>query len=104
MGNIAPLNASFMMTSIIGFLVSVIYIYSYSVTWAFTFAFVFVLMFIASLISMVRGDDMELQLYARPRQGGFYMEKILKNNINKSEFSNLQIQEMYLLNNSLGGI
>lgn len=48
----APLKASFMAFSIIGFLVSVIYIADLSVNWAFATGFVFLLMFIASLIAM----------------------------------------------------
>ena len=47
-----PLKASFMAVSIIGFLVSVIYIADYSVNWAFAMGLVFVLMFIASIVSM----------------------------------------------------
>jgi uncharacterized membrane protein len=47
-----PLKNSFMVASIIGFFVSIVYISNYSKTWAFTFALVFVLMFIASMISM----------------------------------------------------
>jgi len=48
----APLKASFMGISIIGFLVSVMYIADYSVNWAFAMGLVFIIMFIASLISM----------------------------------------------------
>lgn len=48
----APLKNSFMVASIIGFFVSVVYISKFSETWAFTFALMFVLMFIASMISM----------------------------------------------------
>ncbi len=49
----APLNATFMIAAILGFLISVVYIRKYDVTWAFAFALVFVLMIIASLIAMV---------------------------------------------------
>ena len=48
----APLKASFMGVSIIGFLVAVIYVREFSVNWAFAMGFVFGLMFIASLITM----------------------------------------------------
>lgn len=66
MEKVAPLKASFMVTSMVGFLISVIYISKVApITWAFTFAVVFVLMFIASMISMMRASPDE-QLYARP--------------------------------------
>lgn len=47
-----PLKASFMAVSMIGFLVSIIYVADYSVNWAFAMGLIFVLMFIASMISM----------------------------------------------------
>jgi len=65
MQKVAPLKASFMVTSMIGFLISVVYISRFSSTWAVAFALVFVLMFIASMISMTRASPDE-QLYARP--------------------------------------
>ena len=52
----APLSAGFMLTSIIGFLVSIWLIMDLSATWGFTFAFFFVLMFIASFISMSKAE------------------------------------------------
>ncbi|MBN1644830.1 hypothetical protein JW851_02180 [Candidatus Woesearchaeota archaeon] len=48
----APLNTAFFATSIIGFMVSVFYIYPQSMPWGTAFGLVFSLMFIASLISM----------------------------------------------------
>jgi len=48
----APLNSAFMAMSIIGFLFSVIYVWSISMQWAFAFAVVFAVMFIAAMISM----------------------------------------------------
>ena len=66
MEKVAPLKASFMVTSIVGFLISVVYISKFSTTWAVTFALVFVLMFIASIISMLNASPDE-QLYARPK-------------------------------------
>ena len=65
MEKVAPLKASFMVTSLVGFLVSVIYVQQFSLTWAVAFAFIFVLMFIASMLSMTCGAPDE-QLYARP--------------------------------------
>ena len=51
---VAPLHGSFMITSIVGFIISFLYIYTQlgNKTWGFTFMLFFVLMFIASIISM----------------------------------------------------
>ena len=67
MQRIAPLKTSFLVTSMIGFLVSVLYIPQFSKTWAFAFGIVFTLMFVASMISMVRGAPEE-QLYPRLKE------------------------------------
>lgn len=48
----APLHGSFMITAIVGMLVSVIYVWPSSLVWGFTLALFFLLMFVASLISM----------------------------------------------------
>lgn len=54
--NIAPLSGGYMITSIVGFLISVYIIPKSGIpnaeTWSFTFVLFFTLMFIASLISM----------------------------------------------------
>lgn len=50
--NIAPLSGGYMITSIVGFLISFYYVSSISKTWGFTFVLFFTLMFVASLISM----------------------------------------------------
>jgi len=50
--NIAPLSGGFMVTSIVGFIVSAVYVYPQNPTWGFTFVLFFILMFIASMISM----------------------------------------------------
>ena len=50
--NIAPLSGGYMITSIVGFLISAFYILPNSATWGFTFVLFFTLMFVASLISM----------------------------------------------------
>ena len=50
----APLNASFMVTAILGLLISVIYVRKLSLTWAFAFSLVFIIMIISALISMVQ--------------------------------------------------
>jgi len=67
MAKVAPLKTSFMLTSMIGFLISILYIPQFSTNWAFAFGLIFVLMFISSLISMIHGAPDE-QLYPRPRK------------------------------------
>ena len=47
-----PLSGTFMITAILGFLISAFYIYDLSEAWGFTFCLFFVLMFIASMISL----------------------------------------------------
>ena len=50
--NIAQLSSGYMLTSIVGFLISAFYILPTSYKWGFTFVLFFALMFVASLISM----------------------------------------------------
>ncbi len=50
--NIAPLSGGYMLTSMVGFIISGFYILPKSQTWGFTFILFFTLMFVASLISM----------------------------------------------------
>ncbi len=59
----AHLSAGFMLTSIIGFLVSALFVMPISESWGFTFALFFTIMFVASIISMTKADftDKELQ-------------------------------------------
>jgi 4-hydroxybenzoate polyprenyltransferase len=51
-----PLSSSFMLTSIVGFLVSMLFVMKISPTWAVTFMIFFIIMFIASIVSMSRID------------------------------------------------
>ncbi|MBI2134445.1 hypothetical protein HYU09_00510 [Candidatus Woesearchaeota archaeon] len=55
--NVAPLKGGYMITSIVGFMISAIYVFPRSQTWGFTFTIFFTLMFVASLISMTYGPD-----------------------------------------------
>jgi len=55
--NVAHLSGGFMITSIVGFLISSVYVYPVSKTWGFTFAIFFTVMFIAATISMTYGPD-----------------------------------------------
>ena len=49
---IVPLNANFMLSSIIGFIISWAYVYPKTMPWGVTLMFFFALMFISSLVSM----------------------------------------------------
>jgi 4-hydroxybenzoate polyprenyltransferase len=59
MARYAPLTSGFMLTSIIGFLVSVFFVVKIDLTWGLTFALFFVIAFIASVVSMskIEADD-----------------------------------------------
>ncbi|MBI4149976.1 hypothetical protein HY488_01080 [Candidatus Woesearchaeota archaeon] len=48
----APLSSSFMLASIIGFLISVLYVWKVNKSFGFTFAIIFGVMLVASIISM----------------------------------------------------
>ncbi|MEM2915767.1 MAG: hypothetical protein QXT19_00165 [Candidatus Woesearchaeota archaeon] len=61
----APLSAGFMVTSIVGFFISLLYVQKFSVPMAVAFAVVFACMFLASMISMSRASP-DAQLGARP--------------------------------------
>jgi len=81
MAKVAPLNSAFMVTAILGFLISVLYVKKFSLTWAVAFALVFFLMIIASLISMleapVRGQLMP-KLERETREKDYVLESIKK--------------------------
>lgn len=47
-----PLKGSFMVTAIVGLLISVFYVLPKDRTWGFTFILFFAIMFVASMISM----------------------------------------------------
>ena len=59
--NIAHLSGGFMITSIVGFLISAVYVYPASQRWGFTFVIFFTLMFIAAMISMTYGPDRSMK-------------------------------------------
>ena len=52
----APLSGGFMATSILGALISIVYVYKQSPDWGITFTFFFAIMFVASIISMTIAD------------------------------------------------
>lgn len=51
---VAPLSKRFMVASIIGILVSTMWLPQYSPTWSVTLGVIFFIMFIASIISMTK--------------------------------------------------
>ncbi len=51
-----PLKGSFMVMGMVGFLISVLYVYPRSNSYGFAFAIVFIAMFISSLISMTHSE------------------------------------------------
>ena len=57
---VAPLTGSFMLISIIGFFISLMWVYPRTASYGFAFALVFTLMFIASIISMTYADVDEI--------------------------------------------
>ena len=52
MYKVAPLPGTFLLTAIVGGIISGTYIYDFDKTWGFTLVLFFVLMFIASIISL----------------------------------------------------
>jgi hypothetical protein len=78
MGKVVPLSSGFMLTSIIGFLVSVFFVLNISETWGFLFTFFFVIMFIASIINMsqLEADNrFELEELAIHEKGHYQRRK-----------------------------
>lgn len=64
----APLSAGFMLTSIIGFMLSILIIYPRWPTWGFTFTLIFTLMFISSVISMTYSEaESHLAIHKRKK-------------------------------------
>ncbi len=65
MFKVAPLKSSFMLVSMLGFMITIVYT-AYGrldATWGFTLGFVFALMFIASIISMTYAPiNLQLQM------------------------------------------
>ena len=61
--NIAPLSGGYMITSIVGFLISAFYVYPNSAKWGFTLVLFFTLMFVAAMISMTYAPtDFQLKI------------------------------------------
>jgi hypothetical protein len=68
---VAPLSSSFLLTSILGFIVSAMYVYKVDRSFGFAFMFIFAVMFIASLISMAQAPvEAEIALDHHVRKSG----------------------------------
>ena len=62
----APLSNIYMMTSMLGFIISAWFLIPISKSWGFTLSLIFLLMFIASVISMTHAPvEAELQIDKR---------------------------------------
>ena len=55
----APLKGSFMITAMLGVLISAFWVFPQSFNYGITFIIIFTIMFIASLISMTKGPAIE---------------------------------------------
>jgi hypothetical protein len=68
----AHLSAGFMLTSIVGFFISLFFVWKINISWGFTFTLFFIVTFIASIISMTKADftdkeyQQELAIHERP--------------------------------------
>ncbi len=83
---IAPLNASFMLTAILGFLISVIYVRKIDLSWATAFAIVFLIMIIAAFISMLKapvGGQLMPKFEKETREPDYVLQKIKKKSYKK---------------------
>ena len=52
----APLNSAFMATSMLGAIISIMYVYPNSFDWGVAFTLIFVIMFVSSIVSMSAAD------------------------------------------------
>jgi len=64
----APLSGGYMATSMLGFLISVVYVYKQSPDWGVTFAFIFAIMFAASVISMTTANPDDFVEFERKKK------------------------------------
>lgn len=72
-----PFSSGFMLSSILGFLVSVFFVMKISSTWGFTFALVFVIMFISSVVTMsqIEAEDKYSLRELAVHEKGHYVRK-----------------------------
>jgi hypothetical protein len=55
----APLSGGYMAASMLGILISLMYVYNQAPDWGITFAVIFSIMFVASVVSMTVADPDE---------------------------------------------
>lgn len=64
--SVAPLPAGFMLTSLVGILLSIVWVYPQSQSWGLGIGIIFSVMFVSSIISMSYGpSEVELGYYKR---------------------------------------
>jgi hypothetical protein len=63
-----PLSSTFMLVSMLGFFISVFWVWSFSVTWGFTFAFMFGIFFIASVYNFTHAPDEDFLAVHEPHR------------------------------------
>ena len=65
---VAPLNGAFMATSMLGLLISLMYVYPQSADFGVASVFVFGIMFVSSIVSMTYADpDMFVELETKKK-------------------------------------
>ena len=62
---VAALPASYMAISLLGFLLSAVYLVQYNLTWGVAFSLIFMMMFLSAMIAMERASP-DKQLAAIP--------------------------------------
>jgi hypothetical protein len=77
MASHVPFSSGFMLTSILGFFISVFFVMKISLTWGFTFALVFVIFFVSSVVSMshIEAEDREAMDKLAMHEKGHYKKK-----------------------------
>jgi hypothetical protein len=70
-----PLTASFMLVSMLGFFVSVFYIWDISTDWGFAFAFVFTTFFVASVYNFTHAPDEDFLAVHEPQRHTKHLKK-----------------------------
>ena len=80
--SVAPLSGGFMISAIVGFIISARYVFPQSESWGFTFMLFFGLMFISSMISMTYGP-INAQLHVGGERYRELKKKSNKKKVNK---------------------
>ncbi|MBN2459221.1 hypothetical protein JXB28_02960 [Candidatus Woesearchaeota archaeon] len=72
-----PFSSGFMLTTMLGFFISVFFVMGISPTWGFTFALTFVILFVASVVSMshIEASNREAMEKLAIHEKGHYRKK-----------------------------